>query len=107
MTSYSDIMAIYSNISTNHCAVKNCCQIDYKWLTPREKMTQKSRDSLRKPSGVSVGGVLIWKHGVLSNIKIYLIRQQIYQTRAPTKHGVSRLASQYTPRQGLGHDIIE
>ena len=32
-----------------------------------------NRDCLREPSDVSVGGELIWKHGVLINIRIYLI----------------------------------
>ena len=62
--------------------LKTVVKIDNKQPTPREKLiskllsTQKSRDSLGKPSDVSVGGALIWKHGVL-NIKICLICQQI------------------------------
>ena len=50
-----------------------------------------NRDSLGKPSDVSVGGALNWKHGVL-NIRICLIGQQIYQTSAATKLGDTRLS---------------
>ena len=55
---------------------------------------QINKDSLGKPSDMSVGGALIWKDGVVINIRIYLICKQIYQMSAATKLAVSRSESQ-------------
>ena len=64
-----------------------------------------SKDSMGKPFDVSAGGAIVCKHGVLINIRIYPIHQQIFQMSVPKELWVLRSASNKTvPQQGVGHE---
>ena len=69
---------------------------------PREKLMLKllsTQKSIESPLMCQVGDLraLVWKQGVLINIRIYLICQQICQMSAPTKLGGLSIGITITP----------